>query len=167
MPDRVQCKACGHSFQPRKDGLPRGHGGPDGSECRSPTAEGQALAADPIANHLAETRRIAEAATPGPWQHELGEHWKHGKPLPARAVGPIPDSIFALPVAVVATSEADAAHTAHMDPAHTLRLVRALEVAVDPWRDSVCECDESVGWTCMGCGIQMRIGDILRGDYDA
>jgi len=41
MTDRVECKACGAKYTARKDGLPRGHGGPVGSECRSPTVEGQ------------------------------------------------------------------------------------------------------------------------------
>jgi len=39
--ERVECRACGGLFRPRKDGMPRGHGGPKGSECRHPTEAGQ------------------------------------------------------------------------------------------------------------------------------
>ena len=39
--DVFECRACGGMFLPRKDGLPRGHGGPKGSECRHPTEAGQ------------------------------------------------------------------------------------------------------------------------------
>jgi len=33
---RVTCKVCGGRYKLKKNGLPRGHAGPDGSYCRSP-----------------------------------------------------------------------------------------------------------------------------------
>lgn len=36
--NKVKCEACGGFYQPKKNGLPRGHSGPVGSYCRSPRA---------------------------------------------------------------------------------------------------------------------------------
>ena len=106
---------------------------------------------DDITQHLAETRRIAKAATPGPW-----EAWKtpHGT-ASFRSLHNGAGLDFG--------GIRDAEHIAHMDPAHTLRLVQALEVACNLAEDTICDCGEPKGYVCCGCATLNRIAAILGG----